>query len=224
VKGLVEDNHGNNVNTPTPTPTQTPPNQSPYQHPQQGHYAVSSSVSSSTEFHSISSNRNANNATNYSSKSNSNSKYGANDAVYDAPYNASSYPDKNSIPFHLWPSSKLPLPLSPSPKHGSNSRDSYENSQNEPVPLKKKKFMGATGGGKDTPILRTVLGHTATALQQHNCIDSQQPGHHFQGQGQGQPGNTPPYKNSHYNLPISSNGPIDHNDKGGQEVSEWEKT
>jgi hypothetical protein len=142
--------------------------------------------------------------------------------VYDAPYNASSYPDKNSIPFHLWPSSKLPLPLSPSPKHGSNSRDSYENSQNEPVPLKKKKFMGATG--KDTPILRTVLGHTATALQQHNCIDSQQPGHHFQGQGQGQPGNTPPYKNSHYNLPISSNGPIDHNDKGGQEVSEWEKT
>lgn len=207
VKGLVEDNHAMAGGT---TPIPTPPAQSPYHHP------VSSAVSSSTEFHHTS-----NNSNHYSSSTKQNNsstsvpttpKYIPNDSpVYDAPYNASSYPDKNSIPFHLWPSNKHSL--SPSPKHGVNN---YENSQNEPVPLKKKKFMGTN---KDTPILRTVLGHTA--LQQHNAIDSGGPpsSQHYssqQPQVQQQPlsnQNTPPYKSHNY-LPISTNGPVElSNDK-----------
>lgn len=195
VKGLVEDNH-NVAGTATPTP----PSQSPYQ----SHSHPPSSVSSNTEFHSTP------NTTNTYSKSNNSvpttPKYVPNDSpVYDAQYNASSYPDKNSIPFHLWPSTnKLPLLSSSSPKHaGSNN---YDNSQNEPVPLKKK-FMGPN---KDTPILRTVLGHTA--LQQHNSIDSQSPSHYQQHQQPLSNQNTPPYKSPY--MPVTTNGPTEHsNDK-----------
>jgi hypothetical protein len=82
-----------------------------------------------------------------------------------AEQNQSAYqpPSKNSTPFHMWSYS---LPLAPSPKqihHGSNNN--YENSQNQPV-----NFTNKLEGNKDTPILRTVLGHT---LQYQNSLDSQ---------------------------------------------------
>lgn len=191
VKGLVEDNQ-----SVSGTPTPTPPNQSPYPPPPP---PVTTPTTSGTEYHHSTS------STSYPKTNSNNSipttKFIPNDSVYDSPYNASSFPDKNSIPFHLWPSNKIPS--SPSPKHSLGSNN-YDNSQNEPVPLKKKKFLGTN---KDTPILRTVLGHTSL---QHNAIDSQPPSHY---QHQPQPNQlpTPPHKTHH--MPITSNGPIELNDK-----------
>lgn len=191
VKGLVEDNNHTTGGTPTP------PNHSPYPHP-----AVTTTSSSDYR-------ENANASYTRSNSVPNTPKYVANESpVYDAPYNASSYQDKGNIPFHLWPSSKQ-LPLSSSPKHfggsGGNGSSSYENSQNEPVPLKKKKFMGTS---KDTPILRTVLGHNALTQNNSNA-ETGSPSHYQGGQNQ----NTPPYKGSHYMGAGNSNGPIDHSDK-----------
>lgn len=115
--------------------------------------------------------------------------------MYESAYNSPSMASERATPMPLpmWPSHKVAP--SPSPKHNV----SYENTQNEPVPLRsgKKKFLGAT---KDTPILRTVLGHTGLP---HNAEPSSQT----------PPQNAPLHQKSlNYSL-INSNGPIDHNEK-----------
>jgi hypothetical protein len=116
---------------------------------------------------------------------------------------------------HLWQSKQHSQ--SPSPKHGliGASNNCYEA---EPVPHKKKKFLPASngGGGKDTPILRTVLGHTG--LHHANSVDSHSPIHYSQQQAgpslhqiPSSSPHPPSFKGHH--LPIHTNGPIDHGDK-----------
>ena len=179
VKGLVEDNQ-------SVSGTPTPPHQPMYPPPPH----------STPDFHPVS----------YSKSNCLPSKFIPGDGMYEGPYNASSMQERNPLPFPLWNSSKF---VSPSPKSNSSGNggaggnvnansaggtsdridrsDRYENSQNEPVPLKKKKFLGAT---KDTPILRTVLGHTS-----------------LQANVESQP------KNLNYSVPSNaSNGPSEHNE------------
>ncbi|CAL8079520.1 unnamed protein product [Orchesella dallaii] len=170
VKGLVEDNHHHLSESP----------RSPRQSPNQ-----ISSIPSSADFQPSSSS--------FPNKNNSypSSKFLPSEPIYDSSY-STERPSSMQLP--IWPSHKLPP--SPSPKHNVG----YDNTQNEPVPLKKKKFLGPN---KDTPILRTVLGHTSL---QHNAEPppSQTP-----------PQTTPLHQKSLNYSMISntSNGPIEHNEK-----------
>lgn len=178
VKGLVEDNH--HLSESPRSPRQSP-NQIP-------------SIPSVSEFQ-------TSNSSSYP-KNNSypGSKFSSTDSepIYETNYNSAAAvaatERANSMQLPIWPTHKVAP--SPSPKHNV----SYENTQNEPVPLKKKKILGPN---KDTPILRTVLGHTSL---QHNAAEP--------------PSQTPPLatplhqKSLNYALiSNNSNGPIDHTEK-----------
>lgn len=114
--------------------------------------------------------------------------------VYETPqYNCTVTTAERANPMQvpLWPPRKATP--SPSPKHTV----SYENVQSEHVPLKKKRYLGAT---KDTPILRTVLGHSSL----HHNGDVLPPSQ------------TPPLqlKSLNYSMVGNvTNGPMDHNEK-----------
>jgi len=76
-------------------------------------------------------------------------------------FNGGNYHEKTSIPTHLWGATRKHS-QSPSPKHGSGS-SSASNFENEPTPMKRKRVYTGT---RDTPILRTVLGHNG----HHNTL------------------------------------------------------
>ncbi|CAG7717197.1 unnamed protein product [Allacma fusca] len=179
VKGLVEDNQ-------SVSGTPTPPHQPVY--PQPPH--------STPDFHPVP----------YTKSNCIPAKFIPTEGMYEGHYNTGSISERNALPFPLWNSSKF---VSPSPKSSSSGNgstttnnnanvsttnptipansNSYENSQSEPVPLKKKKFQIAN---KDTPILRTVLGHTS-----------------LQANVETQP------KNLNYSISSNtSNGPTEHNE------------
>jgi len=118
---------------------------------------------------------------------------------YETSYNSNSMHERNSVTFPTW-SSATRVPLSPSPKHLGNNN--YDATQSEPVPLKKKRYIGAN---KDTPILRTVLGHTS--LQGNGGTTPEPPN-----QQQSLPQHPP--KSINYSLPTYlSNGPSELGDK-----------
>lgn len=86
----------------------------------------------------------------------------------ESPYSAV-IPDRNTLPFHVWSGSSKMTSASSSPIHHGgipNISTTYENSvEPSSCSFKRKKLYYSTSSNvnpnKDTPILRTVLGHTS---------------------------------------------------------------